>query len=138
MWFRGVAASMGLCLDFGAVLEGHPDVVLAVNGDVVHHRQPVCFPELRQRLPAPQLFQVGFDLVLPGRALGNQVSDLGVSGLGFVEPGYQTIVPFLVFSLIEGYVSVFFDALLNELGSDVDLCFQIRKLTLKGRGIEAP
>ena len=39
MWFRGVAASVGLCFDFGAVLEGHPDVVLSVNGDVVHHRQ---------------------------------------------------------------------------------------------------
>ncbi len=89
MWFRGVAASMGLCFDFGAVLEGHPDVILAVNGDVVHHRQPVCFPELRQRLPAPQLFQVGFDLVPSGCALGNQVSDLGVSGLGYVEPGYS-------------------------------------------------
>jgi hypothetical protein len=34
MWFRGVAASMGLCFDLGAVLEGHPDVVLSVNGDV--------------------------------------------------------------------------------------------------------
>ena len=90
MWFRGVAASVGLCFDFGAVLEGHPDVVLSVNGDVVHHRQPVCFPELRQRLPAPQLFQVGFDLVPSGCALGNQVSDLGVSGLDFIEPGYQT------------------------------------------------
>lgn len=32
MWFRGVAASMGLCLDFGAILEGHPDVVLAIFG----------------------------------------------------------------------------------------------------------
>ena len=92
MWFRGVAASMGLCLDLGAVLEGHLDVVLAVNGDVIHHRQPVCFPELRQRLPAPQFLQIGFDLVPSGRALGNQVSDLGVSGLGLVEPGYQTIV----------------------------------------------
>ena len=39
MWFRGVAASVGLCFDFGAVLEGHPEVVLSVNGDVVHHRQ---------------------------------------------------------------------------------------------------
>ena len=86
MWFRGVAASIGLCLDFGAVLEGHPDVVLAVNGDVVHHRQPVCFPELRQRLPAPQVFQVCFDLVLSGHALGNQIGDLGVSGLGLIEP----------------------------------------------------
>jgi len=47
MWFRGVAAFMGLCFDLGAVLEGYPDVVLSVNGDVVHHRQPVCFPELR-------------------------------------------------------------------------------------------
>ena len=46
-----------------------------------------------------------------GRALGNQVSDLGVSGLGLVDPGYQTVVAFLVFGLIEGYVSVFFDAL---------------------------
>ena len=72
-----------------------------------------------------------------GRALGNQVSDLGVSGLGLIEPGYQTVIAFLVFSLIEGYVSVFFDALLNELGSDVDLCFQIRKLTFKGCGVEA-
>lgn len=78
---------MVLSFDLGAVLEGHPDVVLAVNGDVVHHRQPVCFSELRQRLPAPQLFQVGFDLGSPARALGDQVGDLGVSGLGLVEPG---------------------------------------------------
>ena len=28
-----------LSFDLGAVLEGHPDVVLSVNGDVVHHRQ---------------------------------------------------------------------------------------------------
>ena len=111
---------MGLCFDFGAVLEGHPDVVLAVNGDVVHHRQPVCFPELRQRLPVPQLIQIGFDLVLSCHALGNQVGDLGVSSLGLIEPVYQTIVAFLVFSLIEGNVSVFFDAFLDELSSDVD------------------
>ena len=51
-------ASMGLCFDFGAILEGHPDVFFIVNDDVVHHRQPVCLPELRQRLPAPQVFQV--------------------------------------------------------------------------------
>ena len=136
MWFRGVAASMGLCLDFGAVLEGHPDVVLAVNGDVVHHRQPVCFPELRQRLSVSQLFQVGFDLVLSGRALGNQVSDLGVSGFGLIEPRHQTVVPFLVFSPIEGNVSVFLDAFLDELDSDVDFSFQLRKLTLKARSVE--
>ena len=96
MWFRGVAASMGLCLDLGAVLECHPDVILAVNCDVIDHRQPVGFTELRQRLPAPQVLQVGFDLVLPGHALGNQVGDLGVSGLGLIEPGYQSVVPFLV------------------------------------------
>ena len=111
---------MGLCFDLCAVLEGHPDVVLSVNGDVVHHRQPVCFPELCQRLPVSQLFQVGFDLVPSGRALGNQVGDLGVSGLGLIEPSYQIVVAFLVFSLIEGNVSVFFDAFLDELSSDVD------------------
>ena len=63
---------MRLCLDLGAVLKGHPDIVLAVNGDVVHHRQPVGFPKLRQRLPAPQILQVSFDLVLSGRALGKR------------------------------------------------------------------
>ena len=26
MWFRGVAASMGLCFNLGAVLKGHPDI----------------------------------------------------------------------------------------------------------------
>ncbi len=93
MWFRGVAASMGLCFDFGAVLDGHPDVLFAVDGDVVHHRQPVCFTELRQRFPAPQVFQVCFDLVLSGHALGNQIGDLGVSGLGLIEPDHQSVVP---------------------------------------------
>lgn len=131
MWFRGVSASMGLCFDLGTVLEGHPDVLFAVDGDVVHHRQPVCFPELRQRLPALQLFQVGFDLVPSGRALGNQVSDLGLSGIGFIKPRHQTVVPFLVFSLIESNMSVFFDAILDELGSNVDFSFQIRKLAHK-------
>ncbi len=38
MWFRGVAASVGLCLDLGAVFEGHPDVFLAVVRDVIDHR----------------------------------------------------------------------------------------------------
>jgi hypothetical protein len=32
MWFRGVVASMGLCLDLGAILEGHLDIVLAIFG----------------------------------------------------------------------------------------------------------
>ena len=73
-----------------------------------------------------------------GCTFGNQVCDLGVSGFGLFEPGYQTVVPFLVFSLIESYVSVFFDALLDELRSDVDFSFQIRKLTLKARSVEAP
>lgn len=82
-----------LCFDFGAILEGHPDVFFIVNDDVVHHRQPVCFPELRQRLPAPQVLQVGLDLVLSGHALGNQIGDLGVSGLGLIEPDHQSVVP---------------------------------------------
>lgn len=107
---------MGLCFDLGAVLEGYPDVLFAVDGDVVHHRQPVCFPELRQRLPATQVLQVGFDLVLSGHALGNQVGDFGVSSLGLIEPDHQSVVAFLVFVLIEGDMSVFFDALLDEFG----------------------
>lgn len=56
IWFRGVVASMGLCFDLGAILEGYPDVLFAVDGDVVRHRQPVSFPEFRQRLTVPQVF----------------------------------------------------------------------------------
>ena len=130
--------SMRLCFDLGAILEGHPDVHFAVDGDEIDHRQPVGFPELRQRLPAPQVFQVCFDLVLSGHAFGYQVGNLSVSRLGLIEPGHQSIVAFLVFVLIEGNVGVFFDALLNELGSDVDLRFQLREFTLKGRSVEAP
>ena len=128
---------MGLCLDFGAILEGHTDIVLAVDRDEIDHCQPVGISELREQLPAPQLLQVSFDLVPSGCALGNQVGDLGVSGLGLIEPGYQSVVAFLVFSLIEGNVSVFLDALLDELGSDVDLSFQLGQFSLKGCGVEA-
>ena len=34
-------------------------------------------------------------------------------------------------------MSVLLDAFLDELGSDVDLLFQLGDLTLKGRGVEA-
>ena len=91
MWFRGVAVSMGLCFDLGAVLEGYPDVFFAVNGDVIDHRQPVGIPELRQRLPAPQFLQIGFDLVLSCHALGNQVGDLGVSGIPDLREKYKDV-----------------------------------------------
>ena len=99
---------MRLCFDLGTVLEGHPDVLFAVDGDVVHHRQPVGFSELRQQLPVPQLLQAGFDLVLSSYVLDNQVGDFGVSTLGLIEPCHQSIVPFLVFILIEGDVGIFF------------------------------
>ena len=91
---------MGLCFDLCAVLEGHPDVFLAVDCDEIDHRQPVSIPELSQRLPAPQVFQIGLNLVLSACALGNKVGDLGVSGFGLIEPRNQTVVPFLVCTTI--------------------------------------
>ena len=75
--------------------------------------------------------------MLPGHALGNQVGDLGVSGLGLIEPGHQSVIPFLVFRLIESNMSIFVDAFLDELGSNVYFCFKLGKLTLKGCGVEA-
>ena len=62
--------------------------------------------------------------MLPGHALGNQVSDLCVSCLGLAKPGHQTVVMFLVFRLIEGDVSIFFIALFDELGSDGQIDFR--------------
>lgn len=43
-----------LCFGLGAVFEGHPDVFLAVDGDVIYHLQPVSILELRERLPVTQ------------------------------------------------------------------------------------
>lgn len=111
LWFRGVATSMGVCFDLGAVFGGHPDVFLAVDRDVLYHRQPVGIPELRERLPVSQLLKVGFNLVPSGCALGNQIGDLGMSGFSLIEPGYQSIVAFLVLGLIEGNVGVLLDAM---------------------------
>lgn len=80
-------------LDLSAVFQSHPDIALVVDRDVIDHRQPVSVPELCQRLSAPQVFQVRFDLVLSGHALGNQVGDLDVSGFCLIEPGYQGFDP---------------------------------------------
>ena len=88
MWFRGAAAFVGLYFNLGAVLEGHPDIILVVDRDVVNHRQPVVIPEFRQGFPIPKFLQVGFNLMPPGCALGNQVNNLCVSSLGFIESSY--------------------------------------------------
>ena len=64
------------------------------------------------------------------RRLGNQVSDLGVFGFGFIEPGHKSIVAFWVLGLIEGNVGVLLDAILDELSCDVDFRFLIPQSTL--------
>ena len=104
---------MELCVDLGAVLEGHADVLLTVYGDVIDHRQPVGIPELRQRL-----IQIGFDLVLAGFPFGNHVGNFSLSALGLVEPSDQRVVVFLVFRLVESDKRVFIDAVLDELRCD--------------------
>lgn len=73
----------------------------------------------------------------PGCAFGNRFNNLCVSGLGLIESSYQAIIAFLVVSLIEGDMGVFFDAFLDETGSNIDFRFQLRKLMVKSCGIEA-
>lgn len=85
---------MGLCFDFSAVFESHADVLFAVYGYVINHRQPVGIPELRQRITVSQFVQVGFDLVLASFSLGNQVGNFGLSALGLIELDDQRIVVF--------------------------------------------
>lgn len=46
--------SMGLCFDFGAILEGHLDVVFVVDRDGIDHRQPARISELRQGVSVPE------------------------------------------------------------------------------------
>ena len=137
MWFRGVAASMGLCFDPSAVLQSYSNVVLTVDGDAAHHRQPVCFPELRQRLPAPQVLQVGLDLVPSGHALGNQVGNLSVSSLGLIEASNQTVVALLIFSLFKGDMCVLANAIIDEFCHNIDFSLKFGKFAFKRCNIMA-
>lgn len=58
MWFRGVVAYKGLYFDLAVAsavaFKGYPDVILAVDSDVVDHCQSVGIPEFLQRLPSPK------------------------------------------------------------------------------------
>lgn len=137
MWFRGVAASMGLCFNISTVLESYSNVVLTVDGDEVNHRQPVCLPELRQRLPTPQVLQVGLDLVPLGHALGNQVGNFGVSSLGLIEASNQTIVALLIFSLFKGHMCGLADAFIDEFCRNIDFSLKFSKFAFKRCSIKA-
>ena len=75
-------------------------------------------------------------MVSSGCAPGNQVGDLRVSGFGLIELIHQTIVAFLVLSLIKGDMCVLFDAVLDELRCDIDFRFQLGQLTFKGCGVK--
>ena len=127
MWFRGVSASTVLCFNLGAVLEGHADVVFAVDCHVVDHRKPILIAEGFKWLPFSQFPEVQFYLLPAGCPLGDKLRHLIVAGFCFVVPCGKAVVAFLVLCLVEGDVGVLADAVLDQFGGDVDLRFQVGK-----------
>ena len=116
----------GLCFNLGPILECDHDAGVLGDGHMIYHRQPVLIPEDCQRLPLLQVRQEHLDSLPSGLSVCDLLGQLILTGFCGVEPSYQRIVAFLVFGLIEGNVSVFFDALLDELSSDVD--FSLKRI----------
>ena len=114
----------GLCLDLRPVLEADDDPGILGDGHVIDHRQPVLIPEDRQRLSLLQTFQKQFDLLTSGLPVGDLLSQHLLTGLSGIETVHQSVVAFLVFGLIEGHVSVFLDAVLDQTGDHVDFGIQ--------------
>ena len=132
MWFRGVAAFIGLYLDLSPVLEGDGYLRVLGDGHMIDHRQPVLIPEDRQWLPLFQACQKQLDLLPAGFPVGDLLGQYLLAGFGGVEPSHQSVVALLVFILIEGDVGIFLDALLDQTGDHVDLCVQSIQLLLQG------
>jgi len=131
------SAYPGLCFYLGPVLEGDPHIVLAVDRDEIHKADPEHWVELCdhaiQRL---QFFQEILNCRLPSGFVTYGYCDRVQPSFGFVEPSGQPVVAFLVFRLIERYMSVFLNALLQELGDHQQFTLQLIPLCSQRRCVE--
>ena len=128
---------MDLSLDFLSVFECETDVVISVDGAIVHQPMPAFQRELGKLIRyggkgAQEIFNAG-----PlGLHLMDFFCDRIQSGLGLLETLGQAVVAFLVLGLIEGNVGIFVDALLNHIGDHLRLLLEFFLLPLQVGGVK--
>ena len=108
---------MFLCLNFQSIAEGNPNIVCGVDCHKIYQSAPKDGVKGVHQVGFCKSGKESFD-GCPARLLATDGLVQGfVPRLGSIEPCCQTIIAFLVLNLIEGYMSVFVDALFDEVGS---------------------
>ena len=125
-----------LSLDFLSVLESEPHIVLAVDGHKIHQSAPEGGIEGVHQFSLCQGFEESLNLCPAGLLAADGFIQGFVPSLGGVEPFRQPIVAFLVFHLVEGHMSVFVDALLDEVGNHRHFAFQFSLFRFEGGKVE--
>ena len=115
---------MCLHVDFLPVFEGKSHIVLVVDGNKVHQTTPKASLKFVHQVSLRQGFQKGFNGGASGLLATDGLVQGFVSCLGSIEPCGQSIIAFLVFDLVEGNMSVFADALFDEVGNHRHFAFQ--------------
>lgn len=115
---------MCLYFDFLSVFEGKSHIVLAVYCYEVHQSAPKAGLKFVHQISLRQGFQKGFDGGTSGLLATDSLIQGYVPRLGSIESCGQSIIAFLVFDLVEGNMSIFVDALFDEVGNHRHLAFQ--------------
>jgi len=96
-----------LCLDFCSVPETDDDVVLAVHGHVVDHREPVIATEFSQKLLLAECLKKGADLVVLCLQLCYLIGDFAVLVFGsFVTPDEGITAALVVVLILSGILCI--------------------------------
>ena len=127
---------MSLCSDFLSIFESEPHIVFSVDGYKIHQSAPEDGIESVHQFSLCQGFEESLNLCPAGLLAADGFIQGFVPSLGGVEPFCQPIVAFLAFHLVEGYMSVFVDALLDEVGNHRHFAFQFSLFRFKGGNVE--
>lgn len=118
-------ARLFLCLDFLTVPEGHADVILGVDGEMVDQSVECVNGKFRQGFRRfLECLEEVFDTGLPGLRLLYLVAEFVDFLLELVIPGSEIVVAFLVVGLVERGAGVLRNVLLDGVGDDLRLLDQ--------------
>ena len=107
-----------------------------MDGHEIHQSAPEGDIEGVHQFSLCQGFEESLNLCLAGLLAADGFIQGFVPSLGGVEPCRQPIIAFLVFDLVEGYMSVFVDALLDEVRNYRQLAFQFSLFRFEGSKVE--
>lgn len=132
---------LALCVesypDFRTVLHGEDDIVLAVDRNKFHHAVPEADIVFRDGILA--FFQER-KVMLDGFAAGILVVDFSLhlvkAALGFLIPGSERFVLFVVISLVLRHMGVLVNAVLYQPCDNVQLIGKLRSFLFKSGCVE--